>query len=244
MSLEQSGVETAGQTDLGSGEILNSLMGQLEPLGFKHALITAVPSRLTASDLPSAPVVLSNYPEQWAAEYFSQGQYQQDALMKYAYQHTVQPYQLSDVPLDDISRAERRVLEQGYDFGFFTGVVIPIPMPGVWGLVSMIHEEDDRTVNRVYEGHFQEIVSTASGALNGLLSSRRFDLLNAQFQLTGVEIEVLRLLSQGLTRKEISDRRGTGTSTIDKQAHSLVRKLNARNATHAVALALRCGLID
>lgn len=64
-----------------------------------------------------------------------------------------------------------------------------------------------------------------------------------QSVLSQRERELLRLLSQGYTRKEISQLRHKAIGTVDKQLGAVLRKLGARNAIHAVALAAKRKLI-
>jgi DNA-binding NarL/FixJ family response regulator len=61
--------------------------------------------------------------------------------------------------------------------------------------------------------------------------------------LTEREIEVLRLVAQGLGNKEIGERLGTASGTIKMHLHSVFSKLGALDRAHAVALALRRGII-
>lgn len=56
--------------------------------------------------------------------------------------------------------------------------------------------------------------------------------------LTEAERDVLRLLANGLTSKEIGAALNKATSTVSKQLESARRKLRAKNSTHAVAIAL------
>ncbi len=67
--------------------------------------------------------------------------------------------------------------------------------------------------------------------------------LLAEPGLTTREREVLRLLADGLTREEIAERLGIGEGTVRAHLVKANRRLGARNRTHAVAVALRKGLI-
>jgi DNA-binding NarL/FixJ family response regulator len=54
---------------------------------------------------------------------------------------------------------------------------------------------------------------------------------------------VLRLLAEGQSTAAIADALAYSESTIKNMVHDLVHRLGARNRTHAVALAIRGGLI-
>lgn len=57
------------------------------------------------------------------------------------------------------------------------------------------------------------------------------------------EREVLRLVADGLTEKEIARRMGVCANTVHNLKHRACRRLGAVSTTHAVALAIRRGLL-
>jgi DNA-binding CsgD family transcriptional regulator len=61
--------------------------------------------------------------------------------------------------------------------------------------------------------------------------------------LTGREREVLTLLAQGLYLEEIAQRLGIGSETVRTHVRKASERLGAANRTHAVAIAIRRGLI-
>ena len=62
-------------------------------------------------------------------------------------------------------------------------------------------------------------------------------------QLTLREIEILRLICQGTTDKQIASVLGISKETVKSHVQSILRKLNAANRSQAVASAIRGGLI-
>jgi DNA-binding NarL/FixJ family response regulator len=62
-------------------------------------------------------------------------------------------------------------------------------------------------------------------------------------ELTGRELDVLRLIRDGSRNKEIADRLSISESTVNFHIKNLVDKLGAKDRTHAVTLAVRRGLI-
>jgi DNA-binding NarL/FixJ family response regulator len=62
-------------------------------------------------------------------------------------------------------------------------------------------------------------------------------------QLRDRELEVLRLLADGLSTLEIASRLNYSERTVKNIIHGVVSRLNLRNRTHAVAFALRNGLL-
>jgi DNA-binding NarL/FixJ family response regulator len=57
------------------------------------------------------------------------------------------------------------------------------------------------------------------------------------------EVEVLRLLADGLSTVEIARELHFSERTIKTVVHSVTRRVAARNRTHAVVRAMRAGLI-
>ncbi len=60
--------------------------------------------------------------------------------------------------------------------------------------------------------------------------------------LTAVEREVLRLLAEGLTNREIAEQRKWSIATAKKYVQRVLEKLGATDRTQAVAVAIRRGL--
>jgi DNA-binding CsgD family transcriptional regulator len=62
--------------------------------------------------------------------------------------------------------------------------------------------------------------------------------------LTRRETQVLQLAADGQTRKEVALVLGVSLHTVKTQGNMAREKLGASNTSHAVAIALRQGLID
>jgi DNA-binding NarL/FixJ family response regulator len=61
--------------------------------------------------------------------------------------------------------------------------------------------------------------------------------------LTGRERDVLALVGAGCTTREISDRLSISRKTVENHKQHIFSKLQVRNQAHAVAVAMRAGLI-
>jgi two-component system, NarL family, response regulator len=64
-----------------------------------------------------------------------------------------------------------------------------------------------------------------------------------QVELTERETEVLELVASGLANKEIASRLGTASGTVKIHVQNVLEKLGASGRTHAVAIALRRGIL-
>ena len=61
--------------------------------------------------------------------------------------------------------------------------------------------------------------------------------------LTPREREILRLIATGLSNREIAEHLGTSEGTVKNQTSSILMKLEVRDRTRAVLIALRDGWI-
>jgi len=66
----------------------------------------------------------------------------------------------------------------------------------------------------------------------------------AAFALTPRELDVLRLLAEGLTNKEIGGRLSIAEDTVKKHVQNIIWKLRAADRTQAAIIAFRSGLLD
>jgi DNA-binding NarL/FixJ family response regulator len=99
------------------------------------------------------------------------------------------------------------------------------------------------------EASASEIAGALSAASAGLLAIRREDLAAvpasraADTTLTAREIEVLRLLADGLPNKMIAFQLGISEHTVKYHVTSILSRLDASSRAEAVAIGIRKGLI-
>lgn len=63
-------------------------------------------------------------------------------------------------------------------------------------------------------------------------------------ELTPRELEVLSLIREGFRNKQVARRLGISETTVNFHVRNLVQKLGANDRTHAVAIAIRRGLLS
>ncbi|MGH9123899.1 MAG: helix-turn-helix domain-containing protein [Acidimicrobiales bacterium] len=86
----------------------------------------------------------------------------------------------------------------------------------------------------------QEAEPVCLGALQGVAEP---ETPSWAAELSPRDVNVLRLLSEGRSTAGIADDLAYSESTIKNIIHDLVSQLGARNRAHAVAMAIRAGLI-
>ena len=64
-----------------------------------------------------------------------------------------------------------------------------------------------------------------------------------RYELTHREFDVLQLIADGLANREIGERLFLSEETVKSHVKTLLEKLHARSRAHAVAIALRGGLL-
>jgi DNA-binding CsgD family transcriptional regulator len=62
-------------------------------------------------------------------------------------------------------------------------------------------------------------------------------------QLSPREREIMHLMAEGMTAEAIGDQIGVSVETVRTHVRNVIRKLQARNRVHAIAMALERGEI-
>ena len=91
-----------------------------------------------------------------------------------------------------------------------------------------------------------DVVANAIRAVSGgatIVRSRAWADAREGYGLSAREVEVLALLASGATNEEIGGRLGFATKTAERILTDVLDKLDARNRTHAVAIAVGEGLL-
>jgi DNA-binding NarL/FixJ family response regulator len=102
-------------------------------------------------------------------------------------------------------------------------------------LKNSTEEEIFEAVNEVLAGK-THMGSDVSEIMNKKNSSD-------SFKLTRREIEVLKLIAEGLTNQEIADKLFISFQTVDSHRKNLFKKLDARNRASLINIAMQNGLI-
>jgi DNA-binding NarL/FixJ family response regulator len=100
-------------------------------------------------------------------------------------------------------------------------------------LKEMVHSEVVRAIRMVHSGK-RFIPHEVSQQLSGFFP---------EVALTPREVEVLTLVARGLGNKEIGDVLGTASGTVKAHVQSILSKLEAKDRTHAVTIAMSRGII-
>ena len=88
---------------------------------------------------------------------------------------------------------------------------------------------------KYYSGSVLDLLMDAGEGKTGLTSTT---------WLTASEIEIVRLIADGLTNKEIAQKKTLSVHTIMTHRKNVMRKLGASNASEMIMFAIKSGIID
>lgn len=100
-------------------------------------------------------------------------------------------------------------------------------------LKEMVHTEIIRAIRTVHQGK-RFIPPEVSQQLSGFFP---------EVALTPREAEVLQWVARGLGNKEIGEQIGTAAGTVKAHIENILGKLDAKDRTHAVTIAVQRGII-
>ena len=134
------------------------------------------------------------------------------------------------------------------------------PSPAV--IVLTVHADDELVLNAVRGGAQGYVLKSASrdelvrGIRHVAAGGQRFDEVvvrallaeedrqGSEPVLTERELDVLKLVAAGFSNKEIAAHLYVGVSTVKTHLDDVYRKLDVSDRAHAVAVALRAGLLE
>jgi DNA-binding NarL/FixJ family response regulator len=160
--------------------------------------------------------------------------------------------QVSDTTLSLMEHAAEQVPDREMRFVLVCGGIREPQLLRAlsWGLVSVLPRQDTdyqqiaRALVNARDGRV-ELPGDAHGWLEERIRSIQRDVL-APYGLTVAglytrEVEVLRLLAEGMETIEIAERLSYSERTVRNIIHGVLSRLRLRNRAHAVAYALRNG---
>ncbi len=112
------------------------------------------------------------------------------------------------------------------------------------------HISVDDLISTIYRVHAGEVIISAPMAAKlldefALLEDKKdIQQQDQAFNLSKREMEVLQLVSEGTTNKEVADALFISENTVKGHLSRILEKMNARNRQQAVAMAMEKGLIS
>jgi DNA-binding NarL/FixJ family response regulator len=114
------------------------------------------------------------------------------------------------------------------------------------GIRNILHKSADR--EELFDGIQAALKGRKyySGLVLDLLmeSAEKKAVTNSHVILTASEIDIVRLIAEGLTNKEIANKKNLSIHTIMTHRKNILRKLGASNASEMIMFAIKSGIID
>ncbi len=217
-------------------DVQSEFAALLQEYGFDYFLV----SRRMAGDLTSGGYVLAqNLPDGWMDVYRAKKYSLVDPVKKLiGLVH--KPFHWKDRKraVSFFHDASRYGLQGGYAFpvhgraGFIGAVFIG-------GEDRQLKAADIELFDSAMRAVFWRLLDL-SGQANAILNLPEM----SSPELTKREMEVLRLMAEGMTSTEIGRQLSISSHTVDWYINGIQRRFNAKNRQHTVALAFRRGLLS
>jgi LuxR family transcriptional regulator, quorum-sensing system regulator CviR len=184
--------------------------------------------------------IRDGYPDEYLNIYLEKGYHRQDHVMqKYFKNFELQNF--SEVDKTHRNESANPVVSLGNDFGIYEGYIYGVCDRDYYSATGFLlagrHVENNQRARII----IKYLIPHLSVAIKRLLP---FPINEKIVQLTSSELEVLKWLKEGKTTWEISSILNKSERVIKFHVDNILRKLNAMNRTHAVAIALENNLIS
>jgi LuxR family transcriptional regulator, quorum-sensing system regulator BjaR1 len=213
-----------------------SVLRAVSQFGVQHILAGIIPLPRSSRAQQEGNVMLHDWPQEWSDRYFSRGYLFVDPAIRRVVSD-IRPFRWSELdPLYRDDPAATQVMMEAGDFRLKDGFTVPmITLEGSVAGFSMAGEQLD--LSSEHRGMLQLLATYALG--------RTLLLEEAPTQpLTPREHDVLRWAAEGKTDWEIGMILNISSHTADKMLRLVRGKLGASTRAHAVAKAIRLGIIS
>lgn len=218
-------------------DLTNAVIRATSEYGVSNVLAGYIPRSGMLPGDQLRHVLLADWPAEWADIYFHNGYLFQDPTIQRVL--TACPaFSWTELTKSLVARSQMLVMDRAKDFALSDGCTVPlVPLDG-------------RHVGFSFAGRHVDDAPEAKGAMTliatfafGRALELRSATAKAAGKLTFREREVIGWISAGKTDWEIGSILGVSDKAIAKHVHNARTKLGAMNRAHAVAEAIRAGLI-
>jgi LuxR family transcriptional regulator, quorum-sensing system regulator BjaR1 len=225
-----------GKTEADMLSALNKAAGFFE---YEHFFVTGLPEQRGESLAPYT--LLSGWPEAWNNRYIENGYLDADPVV-YRMRRSSDPLMWDEAPFSREDAAAARVMNEAPDFGLVCGLSIPIhSIQGFTAGACFSARHRVRWMGQ-RRAALQLIAIFAHSRTASIVAGRGGEAKPSP-RLSPREIEVIKWSSAGKSAWDISKILNISEDTVYEYIGNAQRKLGAANRTHAVAQAMRHGLI-
>lgn len=188
--------------------------------------------------------VAANYPDGWVERYLDQRYLYTDPMLTTAKRSRLPFYWKSLRRSADLTRGEKKILNEGAEFGIRYGLTVPVHGPnGEFATLSLASQENEAELDALWTHKvhlFHLIAHHFHAAVWERIATDDIDMAPV---LSPREAEILTWTARGKSAWEISEILNVGEGTVVTHLKRVHEKLNTSNKTHAVAKACVKGLI-
>ena len=229
--------------------IQNFFMDTVERLGFRNFAYHVIQTPDVDNVGVKQTFGISTYAKEWSQHYISNGYVNEDPVIAKVYEERT-PFVWSDsIQLDDLSRKQRKLLDDARGVGITNGLTVPLvsrvgevaSLSLIPGEISIDEMRSAEVMNLVYllarylHDHASRIV-IEERLTNS--SKRRKSLLSPR------ESEALTWVARGKSTWDIARILDISEKSVEFHLDSVKRKLQATNRTQAVVKVIVLGLIN
>jgi len=207
--------------------------------GATNLLAGVIPPPSSSRREQLSHVLLDAWPEEWAKRYFSNGYLYRDPTIRLVSQGNA-PFCWSEVGhLCKVCSLGHRIMQEASEFHLGEGLTVAL-LTIERHAVGFSIAGDKLCVDPRERLALQLVVSYAFGCASALVG-RKTDRKRAR--LSPRQHDVLHWASEGLTVHDIAEQMNISSNTADTHLRAVRERLGVSSTTHAVAEALRLGLI-
>lgn len=198
---------------------------------------------LVTLDGANSTLVATNYPALWMRRYVEQRYTRDDIVVSHAL-GSVKPARWGGPGvLPNTTAKQRAILDEAAEAGLRSGAVIPVHGPGpaksVLAVASRLCDQEFASLFALQEHRLQLIAAYAIECASNLGIGK----LATSFALSPREVEILTRTALGDSANDIADLLSISQHTVVQHLENCRRKLDARNKTHAAAIAIAYGIV-
>lgn len=237
--------ETYGLTEVMRGcrttdEVCRCLLKFLQYYGAANLLAGMVPPPNSSRREQLSHVLLDGWPEEWSRRYFSLGYLYRDPAIRLV-QRGCSHFHWGEIgEFCSICPIGRRIMNEAGDFRLSEGITFSFPTLecGTFGF-SLAAEKLELSESDRFTLQF-----VAAFGLGCALALAGGQTDRSTIHLSDRQREAVAWASEGLTNDEIAERLNVSIHTADMHLRAVRARLGVANTVHAVAEALRRGLIS
>lgn len=221
-------------------EVSRSLLKFLRRYGATNLLSGMIPPPNSSRREQLSHVLLDGWPREWSRRYFSLGYLYQDPAIRLVRRGYPNFYWNEIEELCSISPIDQRIIDEAREFHLREGITFSFPTleNGTFGFSLAAEKLELADADRF------TLEFVAAYGLGCALALAGGQVDPSTIHLSRRQREVVAWASEGLTNEEIAERLSVSIHTTDMHLRAVRARLGVANTVHAVAEALRLGLIS